>query len=114
MSEELKKKEQKFNKEKEIQMGARETKKGVSRREFLKGATVGAGVAGLAGLGAMEAKAQPLPTKWDKEADVIVVGSGGAGFAAAATAAVVRPSSAEAQHWDDNTASKFLGSLIDK
>jgi len=87
MSRKAKKKERKSNKKKEIQMSEKDTKKGVSRREFLIGAAVGAGAVGLTGLGAMEAKAQPPPMRWDREADVLVVGSGGAGFAAAATAA---------------------------
>ena len=67
-------------------MSKKETKKGVSRREFLKGAAVGTGVVGLAGLGAKEAKAAPLPQNWDKEADVVVVGYGLAGAAAATIA----------------------------
>ena len=87
MSAKVNKKEKKANKKKEVQMSGNEAKGGVSRREFLTGAAVGAGAVGLTGLGAMEAKAQPVLTKWDREADVIVVGSGGAGFAAAATAA---------------------------
>jgi succinate dehydrogenase/fumarate reductase flavoprotein subunit len=84
MFQELKKKEQKSNKKEEVQMSEKETKKGVGRREFLKGAAVGAGALALAGLGAKEAKAEPkpwLPAKWDYEADVVVVGAGFAGQA---------------------------------
>ena len=65
------------------------------RRAFIKGAALGtaAVVSGLAmNLGASrEASAavveRQLPTKWDETLDVVVVGSGFAGFAAAAEAA---------------------------
>jgi 3-oxosteroid 1-dehydrogenase len=63
-----------------------EIKKSVSRRDFLKGAAVGAGAVGLAGLGGITeatAAAQPLPRKWDHEADVVIIGLGGAGACAA-------------------------------
>ncbi len=58
---------------------------GVTRRDFIKktGITVGAGA--LVGSqmfpGALQAK--EIPTKWDQEADVVIVGSGYAGLAAA-------------------------------
>ena len=69
-------------------------KKIVSRRSFLKatGTVAVAGVGALAGLGAPAAQAQmqgpPCPTpgipaKWDQEADVVIVGFGGAGASAA-------------------------------
>lgn len=51
----------------------------VSRRSFLKQAaatTVGAAVSGAA-------LAAPLPAKWDREVDVVVLGAGGAGLMAA-------------------------------
>lgn len=58
---------------------------GVSRRSFLKGAAVGtvavAGVGALAGCGA--AASSNLPEKWDKEADVVILGAGGTGIVAA-------------------------------
>jgi succinate dehydrogenase/fumarate reductase flavoprotein subunit len=57
--------------------------KSVSRRDFVKG-TLGAGSA-LA-LGAC-ASPNTTPVEWDKEADVVVVGYGGAGAAAAITVA---------------------------
>lgn len=66
---------------------------GLSRRSLLKGALLGAAVAGGFGLnmaapGTAEAAAvRPLPKKWDEKVDVVVVGSGFAGFAAAAEAA---------------------------
>ena len=68
--------------------------KGVSRRSVLKGAvamgamTVGSGLAlNLAGPGTAEAMVKKLPAKWDETWDVVVVGSGFAGLAAAAEAA---------------------------
>ena len=59
----------------------------VNRRAFLKGsaATGAAGVAG--GLTPSLAKAEGVPAKWDKEVDVVIVGTGHAGLAAAITAA---------------------------
>lgn len=63
----------------------------INRREFIKGsAAAGATVAvgGVAG-GLMPAlaAAQGVPATWDKEVDVVVVGTGHAGLAAAITAA---------------------------
>jgi len=67
-------------------MKEQEDKKGLTRRNLIKGAVAGAGVLALGGLGAKEVKAVPPPKKWDKEADVVIVGSGFAGLAAALTA----------------------------
>ncbi len=61
-------------------------KSGITRRSLIKGAAVGAGAATLASLGMHEAKAAPPPKKWDREADVVVVGFGAGGAAAAITA----------------------------
>ncbi len=68
--------------------------KGVSRRSVLKGAvalgamTVGSGMAlNLASPGTADAMIKKLPAKWDETWDVVVVGSGFAGQAAAAEAA---------------------------
>lgn len=66
----------------------------LTRRQFVKGAVagtaavVGAGaVAGLTpALAAPEAQASGLPQKWDEEADVVVVGFGGAGAVSAISA----------------------------
>ncbi len=67
----------------------------LSRRDFIKEAAVvaGASAAALAGAGELVNPAQAqtqsppgpaaLPAKWDKEADVVVVGAGGAGMCAA-------------------------------
>lgn len=60
-----------------------ETKKGISRRRFLKSAAVGAGAVALAGLGTGESSAALPPKKWDKETDIVVIGAGGAGMMAA-------------------------------
>ncbi len=62
----------------------------ISRREFIKDAAVASAAVAAAGvLGATTAHAQApagLPAKWDYEADVVVVGYGGGGIAAAITA----------------------------
>jgi len=64
----------------------------VSRRDFVKGAAVGAGLltgaGALASCGTAAAPAAPgMPAKWDKEADVVIVGAGGTGIVAAIEAA---------------------------
>jgi len=87
---------------------AKEGTKKVSRREFVKGAAVGA--AGVAAAGALASCAPaatptpttapvatatavpaaaptPVPEKWDYEADVVVAGAGNAGMCAALAAA---------------------------
>ena len=62
----------------------------VNRRQFLKGsvaagaAVAAGGVAG--GLAPATAKADGAPSKWDKEVDVVIVGTGHSGLAAAITA----------------------------
>jgi succinate dehydrogenase/fumarate reductase flavoprotein subunit len=56
--------------------------KGINRRGFLKTTAVGAGGV-LAVLVSGKAEGTTLPKKWDKEADIIIVGFGGAGAAAA-------------------------------
>ncbi|MDB9823205.1 FAD-dependent oxidoreductase [Deltaproteobacteria bacterium] len=65
-----------------------ETRKDLSRRDFIKTAAVGVGATALTGLGRKDAKAQDiqLVENWDNEADVVVVGYGGAGVVAAITA----------------------------
>lgn len=65
-------------------MGKKELTRGLSRREFFKGAAAGAGALALVGLAGKEARAHEVnvPTKWDLESDVVIVGSGG-GMAAA-------------------------------
>jgi len=64
----------------------------MSRRDFVKGTAAGVAgglVAGTAGaaLAAPGAKTKPgMPIKWNKEADVVILGSGAAGLAAAVEA----------------------------
>lgn len=61
--------------------------KQLTRRGFIKAGTIGTGAIAL-GLMSGEASAQePKPKKWDRTFDVVVIGSGGAGLAAAVTAA---------------------------
>jgi len=70
-------------------MSKKRSKKGLNRRDFIKRAAAGAGVAALMGLDTRKARAIPIskiPGKWDYEADVAVLGTGAAGFAAAITA----------------------------
>ena len=63
----------------------------VNRRDFFKGsaaAGVAVAVGGMAGgLMPEAAKAEGVPAKWNKEVDVVIVGTGHAGLAAAITAA---------------------------
>ena len=65
----------------------KETPSKVSRREFVKGAAVGAGLltgaGALASCGTAAAPTAPgIPAKWDKEADVVIVGGGGTAIVA--------------------------------
>jgi succinate dehydrogenase/fumarate reductase flavoprotein subunit len=61
-------------------------RKEFSRREFLKTTVAGASAVGLPVLGSQEAKAQGRPSSWDREADVVVIGSGATGLPAAIAA----------------------------
>jgi len=56
---------------------------GITRRELIKGAAAGTVVASGALSGCAPTAPSDLPEKWDAEADVVVVGLGGAGAAAA-------------------------------
>lgn len=61
-----------------------EKKTDVRRRDFLKGALVGTGALAMTGLGIQNAEARvAIPKKWNAEADVVVLGFGGAGACAA-------------------------------
>lgn len=68
-------------------MGKKDTKQHLTRRDFLKttGGAAAFGGAAVAGLpfGVKRVGAAEIPTKWDKEADVVVIGFGGTGAAAA-------------------------------
>ena len=63
----------------------------ISRRDFVKGAALGAGVLADAGTlegcgSAVPAPAPGVPDNWDDEADVVIVGAGGTGLVAAVAA----------------------------
>jgi succinate dehydrogenase/fumarate reductase flavoprotein subunit len=60
----------------------RETK-GLNRRDFIKTTAVGVGSVALAGIRPKTASPAGVPEKWDEEADVVIIGLGGAGTAAA-------------------------------
>jgi succinate dehydrogenase/fumarate reductase flavoprotein subunit len=63
------------------------TKKDMTRREFFKGAAIaGTAIATTTMLSSTPAEAVPVPKKWNKEADVVVIGYGGAGASVAITA----------------------------
>jgi succinate dehydrogenase/fumarate reductase flavoprotein subunit len=53
----------------------------LSRRDFVQGTAVGLGTAAFTGLASSDALAQS--GKWDKEADVVIIGSGATGLPAA-------------------------------
>ena len=67
--------------------------KGISRRDFLRGSAAGIGMMGLGlmsagcstgqAAGGSAGGSSALPDKWDYEADVVIVGYGVAGAAAA-------------------------------
>ena len=54
-----------------------------SRRDFVKTTVAGVGAAGLAGAGAACATPAATPTRWDKAADVVIIGAGATGIPAA-------------------------------
>jgi flavocytochrome c len=59
----------------------------ITRRSFLKGAAVAGAAAAGVGLVSCAPQAASGPAKWDEESDVVVIGSGFAGLAAAIEAA---------------------------
>jgi len=67
-------------------MSKNKPRKTLTRRSFIKGAAAGVGAVAFMGLSTRAAKASQLPRRWDKEADVIVVGSGPTGLPAALAA----------------------------
>lgn len=66
----------------------RDQKPALSRRDFVKSSAAGfGGMAALAGLDPAQLEAAEPPRRWDRVADVVVVGSGAAGLPAAISAA---------------------------
>src|SRR5216683_1921399 len=62
-------------------------KNDISRRDLLKNASVAGAAAAAGSLASTSAPAaQAVPTRWDREADVVVIGSGAAGLPAAIVA----------------------------
>jgi succinate dehydrogenase/fumarate reductase flavoprotein subunit len=59
----------------------------VNRRQFLRGSAAAVAAAGVAGGLLPETAKAEVPARWDKEVDVVIVGTGHAGLAAAITAA---------------------------
>lgn len=70
-------------------MSEENIRRGLDRRDFIKGAAVGASLVSLAGLNAKMSNAATIPQEWDKEADIVIVGAGGAGLCASIEAANV-------------------------
>jgi succinate dehydrogenase/fumarate reductase flavoprotein subunit len=68
--------------------GNKTEKDAISRRDFIRTTAAGVGATVLAGTGARDGNAKDMSVveKWDYEADVVVVGYGGAGVVAAITA----------------------------
>jgi len=61
-----------------------EKKTDIRRRDFIKGALIGTGAVAVTGFGIRDAEARTaIPKKWNVEADVIILGLGGAGACAA-------------------------------
>lgn len=59
----------------------------LTRREFIKDAAIASAAVATAGMfGARPLAAAPIPSKWDYETDVVVVGGGGSGVSAAISA----------------------------
>jgi len=63
------------------------TKAGLRRRDFVKTAVAGIGATALAGIGAQGAEAANDTRRWDKVADVVIVGAGACGLPASIEAA---------------------------
>jgi len=65
-------------------MGKNSKPAGASRRQFITGIAAGTGAAALVGFNARPASAMgTVPAAWDQEADVVILGFGGAGACAA-------------------------------
>lgn len=62
-------------------------KKELTRRSFIKAGAIGTGAVTLGLMGGPAFAQEPKPKKWDRTADVVIIGSGGAGLSAAVVAA---------------------------
>ena len=78
MLKKIGKREESLGKEKQT-----EETGGVTRRQLIAGAAVTAGVVGTGMLLPRSLQAVEVPKKWDREADVVIVGTGFAGLSAA-------------------------------
>ena len=58
-------------------------KRSLNRRDLVKAVSAGAGIIAFGGLDASGAEAEPVPARWDYEADVVVIGTGAMGLPAA-------------------------------
>ena len=68
-------------------MNDKKDQKGFLRRDFVKAAAGGLGAGVLAAFGTSELEAAQAPQRWDKTADVVIVGAGATGLPAAIEAA---------------------------
>jgi succinate dehydrogenase/fumarate reductase flavoprotein subunit len=65
-------------------MSEKESRQGVNRRDFIRGTVAGAAAVAAVGLRVTDVEARSaVPKKWNREADVVVIGYGGAGACAA-------------------------------
>jgi urocanate reductase len=78
MLKKIGKREESLGKEKQTEAAG-----GVTRRQLIAGAAVTAGVVGTGMLLPRSLQAVEVPKKWDREADVVIVGTGFAGLSAA-------------------------------
>ncbi|HLZ18906.1 MAG TPA: FAD-dependent oxidoreductase [Smithellaceae bacterium] len=66
-----------------MNVGEKKLKERLSRRDFIKTTAIAGAAAGVLSLYPERAEAIPIPKKWDKTADVVIVGTGYSGLAAA-------------------------------
>jgi succinate dehydrogenase/fumarate reductase flavoprotein subunit len=71
-----------FSRKEDIVMNAKD-RRSLPRRSFFKATAAGIGATSLAGIETIPVEAAQVPRRWDKEADVVVVGAGATGLPAA-------------------------------